>query len=116
VSSVPFWPSFFRKSLAGFAAGGYIVETLLNLLGVGIGPMIWLLYLIGGIIGILLLFIMFDWALIIVSCFAGASMIIQAINIDPTVKLGMYFVLVILGIIIQSVLFMKSPSVREKNR
>ena len=110
---------FFQKiaiGLVGFAAGGYIVETLLKLLGVGIGPMIWLPYLIGGIIGTLLLFLIFDWALIIVSCFAGASMIIQAINIDPIVKLGVYFVLVILGIIIQSVLFMKSPSAREKNR
>jgi hypothetical protein len=110
---------FFQKiaiGLVGFAAGGYIAVNLLTLFGLSLGQILWLPYLIGGIIGALLLFLIFDWALIIVSCFAGASMIIQTVNIDPIVKLGVYFVLIILGIIIQTVMFLKSLPVREKNR
>ncbi len=110
---------FFQKiaiGLAGFAAGGYIAVNLVSLFGLQISQILWLPYLIGGIIGALLLFFVFDWALIIVSCFAGASMIIQSVNMDPIVKLGVYFVLIIIGIIIQTVIFLKSPSMREKNR
>lgn len=102
---------FFQKiaiGLAGFAAGGYIAVTLLGLVGFQIGQIIWLPYLIGGIIGALLLFLIFDWALIIVSCFAGASMIVQAVNIGPAVKLGLYCILIVIGGTIQTVLFIKS--------
>jgi hypothetical protein len=94
--------------LAGFAAGGYIAVNLFSLFGLRIGHILWLPYLIGGIIGALFLFLIFDWSLIIVSCFAGASIIIQAVSLDRIVKLGVYFVLIILGIIIQTVLFLRS--------
>lgn len=110
---------FFQKiaiGLAGFAAGGYIAVNILNLIGFQIGQLIWLPYLIGGIIGALLLFLIFDWALIVVSCFAGASMIIQAVHLNPTVKLGLFCVLIIMGGIIQSVLYLKSQTVRQRLR
>jgi hypothetical protein len=108
---------FFQKiaiGLAGFAAGGYIAVNLLSLVGMQIGQIIWLPYLIGGIIGALLLFLIFDWALIIVSCFAGASMIIQPVDINPAAKFGLYFALIVIGGIIQTVLFTKPPLVRDE--
>ena len=107
---------FFQKiaiGLAGFAAGGYIALSLLNLIGLQISQIAWLPYLLGGIIGALLLFLVFDWALIIVSCFAGASIIVQTVTINPTVKLGLYCALIIIGGIIQSVTYIKSPPVRK---
>jgi hypothetical protein len=107
---------FFQKiaiGVAGFGAGGYIAVNLLSLVGFQIGQVIWLPYLLGGIIGALLLYLIFDWALIVVSSFAGASMIIQAVNINPGMKLGLYFILVITGGIIQTALFIKSPSTRR---
>ena len=110
---------FFQKfaiALAGFAAGGYISISLVALLGFKFGQIIWLPYLIGGIIGALILFLVFDWALIIVSSFAGASMIIQAVSLNPRLELGVYFVLVLLGTVIQATLFLKSPSAREEKR
>ena len=101
---------FFQKiavGLAGFAAGGYIVINLLNLSGLKLGQVIWLPYLIGGVVGVLLLYLVFDWALIIVSSFSGASLIIQAVNLNPRLELGIYVALVILGITIQTVLYQK---------
>ncbi len=107
---------FFQKiavGLAGFAAGGYIALNLINLLGVRMDQLIWLPYLIGGIIGALLLFFIFDWALIIVSSLTGAAMIIQALSLNPRLELGLYFALVIFGVVIQTVLYRKSPSLKK---
>jgi hypothetical protein len=108
---------FFQKimvGLAGFAAGGYIAFNLSYLLGIRVDQIIWLPYLIGGIIGMLLLFFIFDWALIFISSMAGASMIIQALSLNPRIELGLYFVLAIFGIVIQTVFYRKSSSLEEK--
>jgi hypothetical protein len=101
---------FFQKvaiGLAGFAGGGYIALNLMNLFGVRLEQITWLPYLIGGIIGALLLFFIFDWALIFVSSLTGATIIIQAVNLSPGIQLTVYFALVIIGILIQSALYRK---------
>ena len=107
---------FFQKiavGLAGFAGGGYITLNLINLLGVGPDQLIWLPLLIGGITGMLLLFFIFDWALIFISSLAGATMIVQAVNLTFGVNQIVYFGLVITGIVIQTFWYRKTPSVRE---
>ena len=107
---------FFQKiaiGLAGFAGGGYIALNLLSLLGIRMQQTAWLPYLIGGIIGALLLFFIFDWALIFVSSLTGATMIIQAVKLAPGIELVAYFALVIAGVVIQTALYRKTPSVRR---
>jgi hypothetical protein len=109
---------FFQKiavGLAGFAGGGYIALNLINLLGIRLDQLAWLPYLIGGIIGMLMLFFIFDWALIFISALAGAAMITQALSLNPGLELGLYFALVIGGLVIQTVLFRKSVPRKEKN-
>jgi len=109
---------FFQKiaiGLAGFAGGGYIALNLLNLVGFRLAQLIWLPYLIGGIIGALLLFFIFDWALIFVSSLTGATMIIQAIKLSPGMELMVYIALVIAGVVIQTALFRQSSSAQRKN-
>jgi len=91
--------------LAGFAGGGYIALNLMNLLGVRFEQIIWLPYLIGGIIGALLLFFIFDWALIFVSSLTGATIIIQAVNLSPGTQLIVYFALVATGVLFQTALY-----------
>ena len=108
---------FFQKiaiGLAGFAGGGYIALNLLNLLGIRLEQIIWLPYLVGGIIGALLLFFIFDWALIFVSSLTGATMIIQTVNLSPGIELLLYCALVIAGVVIQTALYRKSsPGQRQ---
>ena len=102
---------FFQKiaiGLAGFAGGGYIALNLLNLLGIRLEQIIWLPYLVGGIIGALLLFFIFDWALIFVSSLTGATMVVESTNLSPEVELIVYFALFIAGIVIQTVLYRKT--------
>jgi len=108
---------FFQKiavGLAGFAGGGYISLNLINLLGVRLDQLIWLPYLIGGIIGMLLLFFIFDWALILISSLVGASMIIQALSLNPGMQFGLFLALTIFGLVIQTVLYRKSALLKEK--
>ena len=88
--------------LAGFFAGGYIAVRLLHVSGLATGGMYWVLFLIGGIIGLILMIILFDWALIILSSLAGAGLITESVPIAHSGALILFFVLVIAGILIQS--------------
>ena len=109
---------FFQKiavGLAGFAGGGYIALNLINLLGVRLDQLVWLPYLVGGLIGAMLMFFIFDWALIFISSLAGASMVIQALNLNPGMEFGLYLALAIFGLLVQTVLFRKTATPREKN-
>ena len=108
---------FFQKiavGLAGFAGGGYITLNLINLLGVRLDQLIWVPFLIGGLIGALLVFFIFDWALIFISSLAGASMVIQALSLNPGMEFGLYLALVIFGLAIQTVLNRKSASLKDR--
>jgi hypothetical protein len=107
---------FFQKiaiGLAGFAGGGYVALNLINLVGIRLEQTIWLPYLIGGIIGALLLFFIFDWALIFVSSLTGATMIIQAIKLSPQIEMLVYIALVIAGVVIQTALYRKTSPVQR---
>src|SRR5687768_12061063 len=87
--------------VAGFLAGGYILTVLADMIGLNQGAFSWIVYLIGGIVGVLLVIFLFDWALITLSSLAGASLITQALLL-PSGMGGMVFLaLVIVGVVIQ---------------
>ncbi len=88
--------------LAGFLAGGYVAVRLLNVAGLTTGNMYWIIFLIGGIIGLILMVILFGWALIILSSLVGAGLITESIPGAHSGALILFFVLVIVGILIQS--------------
>ena len=91
---------FFQKAaivMAGFATGGYIAMILFGQLG-GLPPqMVWLPYGIGGIIGAVFLFFVFDWALIFLSVITGAGIIINQLELDPVSVQFVYIMLVLVG-------------------
>jgi len=88
--------------LAGFLAGAYIVVRFFHVSGLGTSGMNWLFFLIGGIIGLILMVILFDWALIILSSLAGAGLITESVHVDHSSAMLLFIVLVIVGILIQS--------------
>jgi hypothetical protein len=87
--------------IAGFLAGGYILTVLAAMIGLNQGGFSWIVYLMGGIIGFLLVIFLFDWAIITLSSLAGASLITQALLLPSGIGGVIFLALVIVGIVIQ---------------
>jgi hypothetical protein len=88
--------------IAGFLSGGYIFTVLATMLGIdSTGAMPWIMYSIGGILGLILVSVLFDWALITLSSLAAASLITQAFSPQGATGGLLFFVLLIAGVIIQ---------------
>ncbi|MBN1146685.1 MAG: hypothetical protein JXA78_05480 [Anaerolineales bacterium] len=85
--------------VAGFLAGGYILMTLLNTLG--LNQVAWLPFLIGGIIGAVLVAMLFDPALVVLSALLGASMLVELLFVERWVGLALLAALTAIGITIQ---------------
>ena len=96
---------FFQKAaivVAGFAAGGYIVLILFDQFAGLPSQMVWLPYVIGGVIGAIVLFLVFDWALIFLSTLTGATLIVQMVAFRPWVEITLFLALVIAGMVFQA--------------
>ncbi len=103
---------------AGFLAGGFILTTFTSTLGLNNGFGFWIVYAIGGIIGLVLILLLFDWALIILSALAGASLIVQSFSAGGR-PVGLIFVLLfIAGILIQAFTLQREghPPIRRYRR
>jgi hypothetical protein len=87
--------------VGGFLAGGYLGVTILNLCGIAIGEFYWLAYAVGGVVGAVLLVLVFDWALIVLSSLTGAALIVQANRSENALEIGLFVALTVLGILIQ---------------
>lgn len=87
--------------IAGFLAGGYILTVLAGMIGLNQGAFSWIVYIIGGIIGVLLVIFLFDWAIITLSSLAGASLITQALLLPSGIGGVIFIALVIVGVVIQ---------------
>jgi hypothetical protein len=85
--------------IAGFLAGGYILQTLTGMLGFEIASLMWIVYIIGGIIGVLLVSFLFDWAIITLSSLAGATLVVEAFHLQRN-ELS-FVILFLAGVIIQ---------------
>jgi hypothetical protein len=88
--------------LAGFAAGGYIGLILFDQFAGLSSQMVWLPYFIGGVIGAIVLFLVFDWALIFLSTLTGATLIVQMAAFSPWVEIALFFALVVAGMLFQA--------------
>ena len=66
--------------LGGVLAGAYLLGSLTNLLSLG-NHLSWLPYLVGGILGGVLVASIFEWSLIMLSSLVGALLIIRAVNL-----------------------------------
>ncbi|HSB79718.1 MAG TPA: DUF4203 domain-containing protein [Candidatus Methylomirabilis sp.] len=91
--------------LAGFLAGSYVSVELPHAFGWQVDGYSMLLVVIGGILGSLLLLKLFDWALIVLSTLAGATLIVQSVHLSPLVASVLLIALIVCGIGIQGFLF-----------
>jgi hypothetical protein len=98
--------TFLQKAailVSGFLAGGYVAIHLFTSLGGGTSTaLFWLAQLIGGVIGALVLWLLFDYALIVLSAVVGASALITANMFPSQLNQFLFFLFVLIGIIVQT--------------
>ena len=87
--------------IAGFVAGGYIAASLVEALGVQLGGPKWLAFVIGGVVGLVLVGVLFEWALIALSSLTGATSITQAVDVPTAYSVLLFLVLLVAGFGIQ---------------
>jgi len=92
----------FAIGLAGFLGGGYLAMQILPLLNLEMGWLPWALFIVGGIIGVILVNAILDWALIILSTLAGSLLIIESINLPKIISVLGFLLLLVIGISIQA--------------
>ncbi len=104
---------FFQKLVigaAGFLAGAFIASRLVSYLGSQAKGWEWLVVLIGGIIGIVLVYAIFEWALIILSSLAGAILIVDGLKLAGLVGILVGALLFVAGLVFQAGLNRREPS------
>lgn len=109
-------------ALAGFIFGGYTLLSLLAALGLSVSPWEWLVYIIGGIIGAVLVLYLFDPALIGLSALAGATLVTEAVRLSgmvmltPPFDMVLWVILFIVGIAFQAGLMFREPPEQRRVR
>jgi hypothetical protein len=96
--------------LVGFIAGGRFAVGLVATFVTQYASHYWLIFIIGGLIGTVLLLMLFDWALIFASSLIGAHMITSAISLPPTGEVLLFSALVLFGILVQAATTRKRPA------
>lgn len=96
---------FAQKLAVGFAGGmmgGYLAWALVH--GATWEPRHFteLSFLVGFVVGAVLVLVLFDWALIIWSCVAGSALILQTFHPAPLLKGILFVALATLGIVFQA--------------
>ena len=93
----------FAISLAGFLAGGYLaLQFLVPFFHLEHGWLPWLAFVIGGIVGVILVGMFLDWALISLSSLAGAALIAEALNLQYGIAVVVFVILTVLGVVFQA--------------
>lgn len=96
--------------LGGFAAGTTIAAYIVGMIGFTVIPFI---SFIGGIAGMILLYAIFDWALIGLSSVVGAIFVVQSLNINPSTEMVLYTALIVAGIVFQAAM-LHNPHLKTK--
>ena len=93
----------FAISMAGFLVGGYIALQVLPMLNVeGSWWATMLTFIIGGVIGVILVGMFLDWALISLSSLAGAALVTDALNLSSGLGTVVFLILTVLGVVFQA--------------
>src|SRR5258707_980256 len=89
-------------AVLGFLAGGKLAGAIAAAFLVHYAQYSTIIFVAGGIIGAVLLLILFDWALIIVSSLIGAHLIQSAIVLPPSGSTIVFIGLTLIGILVQA--------------
>jgi hypothetical protein len=92
----------FAIGMAGFLIGGYIALQALPMLNLEGGWATVLAFIVGGVIGIILVGMFLGWALISLSSLAGAALVVDALSLDAGLGTLVFIILVVIGVVFQA--------------
>ena len=87
--------------VAGFLGGAYILNAAAGILHLGYGQATWMIYLVGGILGFILMTQVFDFALVMISSLLGTAFVVGSLNLTGGVMVTAMIVLFGLGVVVQ---------------
>ncbi len=96
--------------LAGFISGWYLSTAVMGSIPFNLGEFQAFLPILGGIIGTVFIIITMEWSLIILSTTTGAYLVSQSILLSQPIKNAIFLVLLLLGLIIQSILYLQEQN------
>src|SRR5262245_19238786 len=107
-------------ALVGFLAGGAIGVLLLSMLGGEGSVLAWLVYLVAGLVGIVLVLTLFEWGLMLLSAAAGANLIVsgvgESLHLSSQSAFIAVVVLAVIGVIVQAGWLGGAPRRRHPER
>lgn len=86
--------------IAGALAGAYLLHTLSRTLG--FEEWNWMAFLVGAVLGGLLVLAFLSWALIFLSTLVGSAVIVQNLTFGPVLSVVLLLGLILVGITIQA--------------
>lgn len=95
-------------AIAGFLAGGKFATAIAAAFFVGSTGYFGVIFLAGGIVGALLLLLLFDSALIVISSIVGAYLIGHTIVLPPAGSTILFIGLAAIGIAVQAAMFRRT--------
>jgi hypothetical protein len=88
-------------SVAGFMIGGYLALVLIVPDTMEFGWPMAALFLAGGLIGALLVALIFDWALVALTAFTGTVLIVDSLPVQPPLLTLLFAIIFLLGLALQ---------------
>ena len=85
-------------AIAGFVAGATLIESL----GVPHAGQGLLFLLVGGLVGAIVMVMVFDWALIVLSSLFGAHLVVAAVPLAPDLRIVAFATLFLIGLLVQA--------------
>ena len=89
-------------AVLGFLAGGKLAGAIAAAFFVQYAQHSTIIFVIGGVVGAILMLVLFDWALIVLSALIGAHLIQSAIVLPPSGSTIVFIALVVIGILVQA--------------
>ncbi len=89
-------------AVVGFLAGGKLAGAIATAFFVHHAEYSTIVFVVGGILGAVLILVVFDWTLIVVSSLIGAHLIENAIVLPPSGSTIVFLGLAVIGVLVQA--------------
>jgi hypothetical protein len=100
-------------ALAGFLLGGFLLLQVLNAFDLQVSNWTWLIFIVGGLLGMALISALFEWTLILLTSVIGSILITQSALLPDVSRLLVFVIAFFFGISVQ--IYMQVTERHENN-